>query len=102
MISRVAPRVSRHDDVIARMQRFARNTLTIQLAAGAPLDRPALSLAVLVRGFHVNKRVRVAEQELYQVSFNRDRLVLEVGGRKRMVGLQAGASHQGHSGDEQN
>ena len=48
----------------------------------------------------VNEGVRVPEEELHQVAFDGLGLVLEVGGREGMVGLNARASHQSHSGSE--
>src|SRR6185295_9664208 len=73
-----------------------------ELTARAPLNGPALHLAVLVRRFDVHERVRVAEEELHQIPLNRHRLILEVGCRERMVGLYTRASHHSHSGNEQN
>src|SRR5437762_4001985 len=87
-----AARVAGDDDVIARLQRVARDAG--QLPGGGPLDGPALHLALRVRRLHVNERVRVAEHELHHVAFDLDLLVDDVGGGERMVRVDHGARHE--------
>src|SRR5437868_10735341 len=66
----VASRVADDDHMIARLQRFARDTLASQLPARAQFDRVALHDALLIRGFDVNEGMRVAIQELNQISLD--------------------------------
>ena len=78
MVSRVPARIAGHNDVVPGVQRFSRHALAIELAAGAPLNGPALNLAILVRSLDVYERVRVSEEELNEVPFDRRRLIFEV------------------------
>ena len=96
----VAARVAHDDHVVARLQGFAGDALTAQLAAGAPLNRPALHDALVVRTFHVDEGVRVPIQELNQVSFDFLGLVLEIGRREGVVGLSPASGDDRSSGDD--
>jgi hypothetical protein len=82
------------------VQRFSRHALAIELAAGAPLNGPALNLAVLVWSLDVHERVRVSEEELNEVPFDRRRLIFEVCRSERVMGLDARPSRQRDSGNE--
>src|SRR3954470_3697324 len=66
MIFGVAARVARDDDVVARFERFAGDTLAVQLQAGTPFDRVPHHLSLRVFAFDVHERMRVTEEELHQ------------------------------------
>src|SRR6185503_2742379 len=100
MIDGIAPRVARDDDLVAGLQRLARDALTGQRAGAAPFDAPALHLAVLVGRHDVHPRVRIAEHELHELALDLDRLALVVRRGKRMVRRRTQAREQGTRGGE--
>ena len=100
MVLRISARAAFDDDVIAGFQRDARNALLRELLARAPFDRPSLHVALVVRRFDMNEGVRVPVEELDQVPFDLLDLVLEVGCRERMVGLD-GLCPERHANDHQ-
>jgi hypothetical protein len=85
VIDRIAARVARDDDLVAGLQRVARDALARQRAGSAPFDAPALHLPFFVRRHHVYPRVRIAEHELHELAFDLDRLALVIRRRERMV-----------------
>ena len=62
-----------------------RHTLTRQLTAPAPLDRPPYDLSGLVRGFDLEEGVGVAELKLHHRAFDRNLLGGVVLGGLRVV-----------------
>src|SRR5665213_2260325 len=54
----IAARVSGDDYVIAGFQGIARNAVATQLAAATPFNGPGNHLALFIRSFHVDERVR--------------------------------------------
>src|SRR3984893_1496230 len=60
--------------MVAQFQRVLLNSLTAQLAGGAPLGGPRDRLPLFAGSFHQNDRMRIAEQELDYPAFNRHRL----------------------------
>src|SRR5215831_2843045 len=90
VIFRVAARVPRDDHVVARLQRLARHALAVELQARAPLHRIPHGVALRIFPFHVHERVRIAEQELHQVAFDRLGLVFEVRGGERVMRIRRG------------
>src|SRR6266849_9870833 len=95
----VASGVAHDDHMVARFQRFARDALTSQLSAGAPLNRPTLHDALVVRTFHMDEGMRVPIQELHQVSFDFLGLVLEVGRREGVMGQSPASGDDCSSGE---
>src|SRR5439155_27120796 len=93
-------RIAGDDDMIARLQRVARDAR--QLTGGRPFDRPALHLALGVRRLHVQEGVWVSEHELQQVAFDRDLLVDLVDRGKRVVsgGRGSGAGRGGENAED--
>src|SRR6184192_4221975 len=81
-----AARVAGDDDVVAGLERIARDAR--ELTGRGPFDRPALHLAVVVRRLDVDERVRVAEHERDHVPLDLDLLVDDVGGRKGVMGVR--------------
>src|SRR5580692_4847856 len=77
VIFRIAARVAGDDDVIAGLQGVAGDAFTAQLAAAAPFHRPSFHVALVVGGFDVDERMRIAEHELDQSAFDRDVLVFK-------------------------
>ena len=67
------------------LQRLPRDAVVGELRRAAPLDRPALLHAVLVRRLHVHERVRVAEHELHQLAFEAHLAADVVGGAVRVM-----------------
>src|SRR5579863_8550658 len=47
--------IQRNRDGVADLQRVPLDALLAELAGGAPLERPALHLPVLIRGFHLKE-----------------------------------------------
>ena len=82
VVIRIAPWVARNDNDVARFERFTRHAVAAQLTASAPLDGPGLHHALVVWSFHVDERMGIPVQELYQLALNRDLLILEIGGCK--------------------
>src|SRR5438128_802959 len=78
MIFRIPAGVSNDDNVVAGSQRFTRDALTAELSASAPFHGVSSDLALRVLHFNVDKRMRIAEQELNQVAFDSFLLVLKV------------------------
>ena len=78
MIDGIAPGVARDDNVIARLQRLAGDALTGQRTGAAPLDTPALHLAVFVGSHHVDPGMRIPEHELNELAFDLHGLVFVV------------------------
>src|SRR4029453_1391092 len=100
VVSGVPARIAGHNDVVPGVQGFSRDALAIELSAAPPFNGPALNLAVLVRSLDVHERVRVSEEELNEVPFDRHRLIFEVCRSKRVMGLDARPSRQRDSGNE--
>ena len=65
--------------MIPRLQGVFAHTLPLQLRPCTPFHRPSLDLPVFVRSQDEQERMRVIEQKLLDVPFNRLRLVREVG-----------------------
>src|SRR5579871_3265112 len=78
MIFRVAAGVAHDDHMVAGLQRVTRHALTSELTACAPLHRVALHFALGILGFHLDERMRVAEQELNQLPFDFLGLIFEI------------------------
>src|SRR5688572_10692189 len=85
VIRGVTARIARDHDLVARLQRFARDTLAGQRTGATPLDAPPLHLPVLVGRHDVHPRVRVAEHELHELALDLDGLALVVGRGERMM-----------------
>src|SRR4029079_15405490 len=81
----VASRIPGDRDNISGLESLACDALTAQLSGSAPLHGPPLDLPLFIGRFHVDKRMRVAEEKLNQFSFNRNGLVFEVCRSKRMM-----------------
>ena len=81
--------------MVARFQRVVLNALVPQLPAAAPFHGPADLVAVGVFHFHVHERMGVAVEELQYIPLDGHSLILEIGGRKRMmrVGFNAQNGH---------
>ena len=94
MIDGVAAGVTRDDDLVAGLQRFARDALARQCAGTAPFDAPALHLAVLVGRHEVHPGVRVAEHELHERAFDLDGIAFVVRRRERMMRVRSQARQQ--------
>src|SRR5690606_14036906 len=95
VVVRVASRVPRDGDDVARPQRLARDALARELPRAAPFDGPSPQLAVLVRRFDVHERMRVAEQELQELALDLDRAILEIRRRERVMGVSANTRERG-------
>src|SRR4029450_863495 len=94
VLTRHAGRPSDDDHFIADLERFSSHALIGQLSAAAPLDGPPLLDAVFVGSLEVHEGMRVAVDELHQLSFELDLLVDVVGGAVGMVRVGGGAGHQ--------
>src|SRR5579863_905648 len=93
MILGVAPRRANYDDMIARTQGVALHTGVCELRSSAPLRRPSDRLP---RGFfrlQLQERMRIAVQELHDVSLDRYSLISEVRRRKGVVCVNANVQH---------
>ena len=95
MLFRVAARIAGDDDVIAPFQCVAGYILSAQFPSAASLNFPSLHDALCIRGIDLNERMRIAELELDDRSFNLDCLVFVVccGERMMRVELNAGDEH---------
>src|SRR4051812_37416314 len=80
VVSRRARRIAGDDDVVARVQRIASDTLLPKQAAGTPLYGPTLHHALVVLGRNREKRMGIAEHELHEIALNGHLLVFKVGG----------------------
>ena len=94
MVVGIASRIANDDDMIARLQRLARDALTAECSAAAPFDGIANGLALFILAFNVDERMRIAEQELNEVALDRLLLVFEIRCRERMMRVKRNARQQ--------
>src|SRR5207244_11040918 len=78
MVVGIASRIANDDDMIARLQRLARDALTAECSAAAPFDGIANGLALFILAFNVDERMRIAELELHEAALDRLFVVIEV------------------------
>jgi len=74
VVGGVAAGIAGDNYMVARFERVLLNSLTAQLAGGAPLGGPRDRLSLFSGGFHQNDRVWITEQKLDHPAFNRHRL----------------------------
>src|SRR5262245_16754786 len=91
MISRIATRGARDDDVVTDPERLSGDALLTELPHATPFHGVAHLRPVLLFDVDVHEGMRVAEIELYEIAFNRDGFLFAVGGRKRMMRIRARA-----------
>src|SRR5665213_1370625 len=99
MVFRVAARVANDDHVIAGLQGIARHALPSQLSACAPLYGIALHHTGFILGFHLNEGMRIAEQKLYEFTFDLWGLIFKIRSCKRVVGKGPTTGHDRRRGD---
>src|SRR5688572_25097724 len=92
VILRVATGAARDNDVVTGFQRFSGNALTPELTSAAPFHGVAHHRSILLLHHHVHERVRISKQELHQLTLDRHRLVLQVGGGKGVMGVSLRAN----------
>src|SRR5437016_5321964 len=88
--------------MVAGLQRFTRHALTAERAAATPVNGVANRFAFFILAFDMDERMRIAEQELNQVAFDRLLLVFKIGGSKRMMRVELNAGQQRRCGNEKN
>src|SRR4029453_4051704 len=94
VLTRHAGRPSDDDHFIADLERFSSDALIGQLSSAAPLDGPPLLHAVFVGSLEGHEGMRVAIDELHQLSVELDLFVDVVSGTVGMVRVGGGADHQ--------
>ena len=99
MIGGVATGISGDSDAVARLERVLLNSLTAELAGGAPLGGPGDGLVLLARNFQKNRRMRVAEEELDDRAFKGDCL-RRIGAGEGVVGMGVTSAKQGDGEQE--
>ncbi len=87
--------------MIADLQRVSGDALVTELTSTAPLDRVADESPVLLLDVHVHPGVRVAEQELNEITLDRHHPIIEVGCGERMMRVRLRAGERCGS-DKQN
>ena len=85
MVGGGARRVHGDGDFFTGLERIALDVLLTQRAGAAPFKRPALHHAFVIGSFHLEEGVRVAQQQLNDLAFQRDGLVAVVGGTQGVV-----------------
>src|SRR6267142_130846 len=85
VVGGVASRRAGDDHLVAGLERSARYAGAAELAGPAPLDVVDGRRAVLLLHVHVHEGMRIPEDELHDLTFDRDRLRLEVGRREGVV-----------------
>src|SRR5262245_7726975 len=94
MIVRITAGVAHDDDMIARLQGLSSNALAAELAGAAPFNGVPDGLTLLIFAFHVDERVRIAEQELNQIAFHGLLFIFEIRCRERMMPIKLNARRQ--------
>jgi len=72
VVGSVAAGIAADGDAIARLERVLFNSLTAQLAGGAPFGGPGDRLVLLSGNLQENRGMRIAEQELDDRAFDGD------------------------------
>ena len=100
MIFGVAARVAYDNQMITGFQCFPGDTLLAKQSAAAPFNGVLNLFALIVLAFDMDERMRIAEDELNQITLDRLLLVFEVGGSKGMVTLDLNAGQQDCCGNK--
>src|SRR5262245_41423130 len=96
VLRRIAGRSSVNDDVVAGFERESVNTALGQLRDAAPFAAPTSDLAVFIRDFNADERMRISNIEFGDGSFKLDSLIFDITSCKRMMRVGGDAGHRHH------
>src|SRR4029079_4220905 len=94
VLFRIARRSTVDDDLVPNLQREFRDATLGKLSHAAPFPAPAGRLAVFADDFNIDKRMGVSNIELNHLSFERDRLILDITPGKRVMGECRHTKHE--------
>src|SRR5437868_1882143 len=94
MIFGIAARVAYDNQMITGFQGFPCDTLLAKQSTAAPFDRVLDLFAFVVLALDMDERMRIAEDELNEITLDRLLLVFEVGGSKGMVTIDLNAGQE--------